>query len=83
MQFQTASDEIMMNAIWECRQAFEQYWGQRLVNVLRVLHNLKYNIVELENVVEDRKEGKESDTSKIDTKNWPISRMQEDYDNEE
>lgn len=48
MQFQVASDEVMQNAIWECKQAFEQYWGQRAVNILRVLHNLKYNIVELE-----------------------------------
>lgn len=48
MQFQVASDEVMQNAIWECKQAFEQYWGQRVVNILRVLHNLKYYVVELE-----------------------------------
>lgn len=83
MQFQVVSDEVMMNAIWECRQAFEQYWGQRLVNVLRVLHNLKYSIVELEEEVKNEKDEDESDAKNVDTKDWPISRMQEDYNNEE
>jgi hypothetical protein len=81
MQFQTASDEIMTNAIWECQQAFEQYWGQRTVNLLRVLHNLKYFVVDLEE--ENSSKDNLIDSSKIDTKNWPISRMQEDFNNEE
>lgn len=85
MLYRVGTNEVMANALWECRQAFEQYWGQRIVNSLRVLHNLKYNIVELETGTE---EASSSDTSefdygKIDTSNWLISRMQEDYDDEE
>lgn len=35
--------EAMNDAIVECKNSFEQYWGQRTVNALRVLHHLKYS----------------------------------------
>jgi len=35
--------EIMNDAIWECKKNFKEYWGQRLVNILRVIHNLLYS----------------------------------------
>ncbi|MCQ2374745.1 MAG: DUF5063 domain-containing protein [Salinivirgaceae bacterium] len=41
------SPEMMNDAIWECTNNFRQYWGQRLVNILRVLHLLQYSGVEL------------------------------------
>lgn len=78
MQYRTGTNEIMQNAVWECRQAFEQYWGQRIVNVMRVLHHLKYYIVDLE--IEDKGTDKELN---VDTSNWFISRMQEDFRDEE
>jgi hypothetical protein len=78
MQYRTGTNEIMQNAIWECRQAFEQYWGQRIVNVMRVLHHLKYYVVDLET----KKSEKDNDIN-VDTKNWFISRLQEDYRHEE
>jgi hypothetical protein len=83
MLYQQESDEIRMNAIWECRQAFEQYWGQRTVNVLRVLHHLKYNIVELDQEENENSNMGESDFDNLDTSNWLISRMQDDYNDEE
>jgi Domain of unknown function (DUF5063) len=36
--------ESMNDAIVECRNSFEQYWGQRTVNAIRVLHHLNYTI---------------------------------------
>jgi len=39
--------EIMNDAIWECKKNFKEYWGQRLVNILRVIHNLLYSNVML------------------------------------
>lgn len=39
--------EIMNDAIWECRKNFTEYWGQRLVNIQRVLHNLLYGSASL------------------------------------
>ena len=40
--------EVMNDALWECRNNFEQYWGQRLVNGLRAIHNLVYGNSDLE-----------------------------------
>lgn len=34
--------EQMNNALAEVKSNFKQYWGQKLVNVLRPLHSLKY-----------------------------------------
>lgn len=42
--FQIGTIEVMHEAIREVFQNFEEYWGQKLVNGLRALHNLKYNI---------------------------------------
>jgi thiol-disulfide isomerase/thioredoxin len=82
MQFQVGTVEVMVNAVWECQQTFEQYWGQRIVNVLRVLHHLKYNVVELEDNTD--KQGEEGfGFDNIDTSNWLISRLQDDYKDEE
>lgn len=39
--------EIMNDAIWDCKNNFKAYWGQRLVNIQRVLHNLLYGGTQL------------------------------------
>lgn len=39
--------EVMNDAIWECRNNFEQFWGQRLVNGLRAIHHLIYGDFDL------------------------------------
>lgn len=36
------SEELMNDGLVECMQYFGQFWGQKLVNVLRALHQLKY-----------------------------------------
>lgn len=36
------SDELMTEAVAQCRQNFEHYWGQRLVNVMRALHDVRF-----------------------------------------
>ena len=35
--------QTMNDAIFFCNENFKTYWGQKLVNVLRALHALKYN----------------------------------------
>lgn len=37
------SPEMMNDAVWECARNFREYWGQRLVNIVRVLHHLIYS----------------------------------------
>lgn len=50
--------EVMNDALWECRNNFEQYWGQRLVNGLRAIHHLVYGDSDLDET--DEEDTKES-----------------------
>lgn len=45
--YNMGTPEIMNDAIWDCKNNFKEFWGQRLVNILRVLHNLLYGGVSL------------------------------------
>lgn len=38
-----APNEIINEMVSACKDDFESYWGQKLCNVLRAIHNLKYN----------------------------------------
>jgi hypothetical protein len=33
----------MNDSLVICREHFEEFWGQRLVNTMRALHSVKYN----------------------------------------
>lgn len=41
--YKTGADEEMMAAITQCKETFKTEWGQKLTNVLRALHEVKYN----------------------------------------
>jgi hypothetical protein len=36
--YQTQNESVMNDALMSCLEAFEQHWGQKLLNVLRPLH---------------------------------------------
>ena len=38
--YQTQNESVMNDALVACLEAFEQHWGQKLLNVLRPLHML-------------------------------------------
>ena len=42
--FRLGINETMHDAIIECNEHFRQYWGQTLVNTLRALHDINYNM---------------------------------------
>ena len=42
--YQTREEAIMNDALVNCLEAFEQHWGQKLLNVLRPLHALLLTI---------------------------------------
>ena len=48
LSYRIGTLEVMNDALWECRNNFEQYWGQRLVNGLRALHLLVYGDADLD-----------------------------------
>ncbi len=46
--FGMGTEEIMNDALCECLDYFGEHWGQKLVNVLRALHQAKYQSQESE-----------------------------------
>lgn len=40
--FRLGLDRTMNDALAVCREQFAEFWGQRLVNVMRALHDVKY-----------------------------------------
>ena len=49
LRFQIGNEEVMNDALVLCHTSFKDYWGQRLVNSLRAMHNALYNMEENEN----------------------------------
>lgn len=41
--YEQGIEENMQEALYICQENFKLYWGQKLVNVLRALHSLKYS----------------------------------------
>ena len=71
--YQTGTKEVMNDAVWECRQNFENYWGQKLVNSLRAIHRFIYSGEEIGKVELEDNTAEERDTS-----GWFISKRQKD-----
>ncbi len=59
LNYRTAATEIMNDALVELIRQFELYWGQRLVNVLRALHQVYYS-------GEDLDETEDNQTDEVD-----------------
>ncbi|MDR2496939.1 MAG: DUF5063 domain-containing protein [Tannerellaceae bacterium] len=46
--FREGNEAVMRSAVALCKDNFEQYWGQKLLNSLRALHALRYATDEAE-----------------------------------
>jgi len=44
--YSIGNEEVMNDALVECVEHFEEFWGQQLVNVLRAVHMLVYSNVD-------------------------------------
>lgn len=69
--YQTGTPEVMNDAVWECRLNFENYWGQKLLNSLRIIHKFIYSGEEIEKL-----EPRNDETR--NTSDWFITRRQKD-----
>ncbi len=49
LRYQIGNEDIMTEALAICQLNFKEYWGQRLVNCMRALHNAYYNSDDKEN----------------------------------
>ena len=41
--FQLGMNATMNDSLCTCKEHFAEFWGQRLVNTMRALHDVKYN----------------------------------------
>ncbi|MCL4481256.1 MAG: DUF5063 domain-containing protein [Bacteroidetes bacterium] len=48
LSYRIGTVDVMRVALWECKNNFEQYWGQKLVNGLRAVHMLVYGNANIE-----------------------------------
>ena len=72
--YQTGTDEVMNDAVWECRLNFESFWGQKLVNSMRAIHKFIYSGEEIGRVETDSGENDEE----RNTDDWFMTRRQKD-----
>ena len=49
--YSIGNEDLMNDALFECIYHFEEFWGQRLVNVFRAVHKLVYSGVEFDDKV--------------------------------
>jgi len=68
LNYRTAATEIMNDALVELIRQFELYWGQRLVNVLRALHQVYYSGEDLDETEEDQADEPDDSFSDDDIK---------------
>jgi hypothetical protein len=71
--YQTGTEEIMNDAVWECKMNFETIWGEKLLNVVRAAHRFLYSGKVIEDVAED------SEKEERETDEWFISKRQKDF----
>jgi len=57
--FQLGLNETMNDSLATCQENFALYWGQKLVNTLRALHDVRYN------QTDDEEEQEEEETEEF------------------
>lgn len=73
--FQTGTQEVMNDAVWECRLNFENIWGQKLLSSMRAIHRFIYSGEEISELPDEDKTGGEE----RNTRDWIISKRQKDF----
>ncbi|MBE9467343.1 MAG: DUF5063 domain-containing protein [Bacteroidetes bacterium] len=74
--YNIGSVEMMNDAIFECKLNYKNFWGQRLVNILRPIHNIFYGNKELNTEVN-------TEIKDTDNNSWNISQKFENLDDDE
>lgn len=73
INYNIGTTEIMNDALWECLENFRLYWGQKLVNTIRAVHNA---LAEPEKIGQVNEKKGNGDTSSVDTSDWFITQRQ-------
>ncbi len=79
MVYRAGTVEIMQEAIFEVKTSFDQYWGQRLVNALRVIHS---HITGSDPLEEENPDERKPESTP-DTSNWIFTQRQKMWKEDE
>ena len=75
--YRMGTTELMNDALWECKNNFEEFWGQKLVIVLRAIHSLVYSeALNEEQTTDPRQKNKKGN-------NWVSKHFRNQESNEE
>ena len=77
--YHIGNNEIMNDALWEVQENFDRLWGQKLLNVLRVIHRL----LTFADLSEEEKEEDEEQSAPRNTDEWFISKRQQEFRDED
>lgn len=72
--YQTGTEEVMNDAVWECRLNFENYWGIRLINALKTIHKFLISGKDT-----DETEGDINKEGDNDHSDWFLSKRQKEF----
>ena len=76
ISYRMGTVEVMNDALWVCRNNFKEYWGQRLVNGLRALHNLTFGDVDLSEDAQKKKAAQDNDDDEqIESSDWILKQQ--------
>lgn len=82
--YSLGNEECMRTALNECTDNFINYWGQKLVNVLRALHTLRYSPEEIDDEnIHDRHEVGSTEKNNIFTQrqeSWKEDMNMDEWD---
>ncbi len=76
--YRVGHEDAMNDALWECQQNFQQYWGTRLLVALSAIHRILYSGDDLS----DEQENEETPAPNRDTDNWIFTQRQQQWSDE-
>jgi hypothetical protein len=77
--YRNSPEEVMNDALWECQNNFLSFWGSKTLRVSSALHKIYTGEVK----PDEKITGKDNQPAKIDTRNWFISKRQQEYGEED
>ena len=79
--FRNSPEEIMNDALWECRANFASSWGEKLLRASKAMHSI---YISDDVSVPDTLEGTKDKLKKqSDTKDWFITKRQQEFGEED
>jgi hypothetical protein len=76
--YRNGTEEIMNDAMWECRMNFESYWGEKVLRASLSLHRIMSRDDETRRRMDQEWEEKHGGRE-INTDNWILSKRQKDF----